>query len=530
MNDRTFMSSDPIGFGELYERFRGPLTAWCRKRFAPEIYETADLVHDTFGRLIQARFDSGDELKSPFAYLCTIAKRLFLNKVRALQLGPREPVGFQPIEHHDDAGADSGLEERLERSLSTARLRRIIATLPKEQRHVIRRYLADQTYAVIAANYPVRVSINKVQKDLQRALDHISRSFNLDDRITPQSVRTVVDYGSSHHRYRALAEALLGRTAIVLSHGDILRHYDMAERLEREEDHDRLVLNWCATRSSVSPLAFRVVRDYVLARTCFKDHDELEPPSAAALLKYVSKALNSTIDPDEALTLRIGECVLNGAAGNYDAAKRSAYEILRLTTTFDRPGIWRLPPSLFNRVRDACTPALTLEDRIAFLEIRAKSRWGEHSDYEDLVTHFLLAGADDLAESALSDALRAGADRHRESYLRGAIAIHRLDWTGVADWLGQFSPNDCNDECEVRHSAIWAQLALAMAMQERQAESRMYLRKAHRDRRYHWTHSSALHLARTYEALGRASLASWCYREAIRLATTPPVRYATCDG
>jgi RNA polymerase sigma-70 factor (ECF subfamily) len=74
--------------GDLYASHEGWLQSWLRQRLG-SAFDAADLAHDTFVRvLLKRRIEVEEGLKTPRAYLSTIAHGLVVDlwRRRALEL------------------------------------------------------------------------------------------------------------------------------------------------------------------------------------------------------------------------------------------------------------------------------------------------------------------------------------------------------------------------------------------------------------------------------------------------------------
>lgn len=72
--------------GALYSAHQGWLRSWLRRRLGSSSELAADLVHDTFLRILTGSFTRTAEVREPRSYLATIANRVVIDHLRRRML------------------------------------------------------------------------------------------------------------------------------------------------------------------------------------------------------------------------------------------------------------------------------------------------------------------------------------------------------------------------------------------------------------------------------------------------------------
>lgn len=154
--------SDPVA--ELYGQHHGWLQGWLRKKTGCP-HNAADLAHDTFVRLMNAR--NAAELKEPRAYLTTVAHGLMVNYFRRQAI---ERAYLDALAHQAEACAPSPEA----RALVIEALLAIDTMLDRLPAKVRRAFLLSQleglSHAEIASQ--LGVSVSSVRQYLVKAVQH----------------------------------------------------------------------------------------------------------------------------------------------------------------------------------------------------------------------------------------------------------------------------------------------------------------------------------------------------------------------
>jgi RNA polymerase sigma factor (sigma-70 family) len=161
--------SGPISdFGAFYERHVGLVTAYVGRRVGPPDL-VFDLVAETFARALAHRDQYDARQGPPVAWLLGIARNLVADAARRGRVADqaRCRLGMTPVVLDDEALERVELRARVD-------VRRLLRELPVSQREaVVRRVLADEPYAVIAAR--IGCSEQVVRQRVSRGLTAMRR-------------------------------------------------------------------------------------------------------------------------------------------------------------------------------------------------------------------------------------------------------------------------------------------------------------------------------------------------------------------
>jgi len=172
MPDRDLLGSDggAAGFRIFYERHVHAVVAYVARRTdRPDL--ALDLAAETFARALEHRGQYDPSRGPAIAWLFGIARNEIAGAARRGRVADeyRRRLGLSAIEL-DDAAAEA-MERHMRLDLEEA-----LAALPAEQREaVIRRVLAEEPYAVIAAR--VGCSEQVIRKRVSRGLASLRQSL-----------------------------------------------------------------------------------------------------------------------------------------------------------------------------------------------------------------------------------------------------------------------------------------------------------------------------------------------------------------
>ena len=152
----------------LYRQHHSWLNAWLRRKLGCS-EQAADLAHDTFVRILNARAPAQGlaSLDAPRAYLSTTAQRLLVDRARHLRIEQSYLAGLAAMAGTLD-GAPSP-EAVLIALQSLQQLSAALQSLPVKGREAfLLHYLEDASQPLIAAR--LGVSVRMVQKYLAQGL------------------------------------------------------------------------------------------------------------------------------------------------------------------------------------------------------------------------------------------------------------------------------------------------------------------------------------------------------------------------
>jgi RNA polymerase sigma factor (sigma-70 family) len=171
LGDELELNSD---FAAFYERHVAMVAAYLGRRvLRPDL--VFDLVAETFARALEHR-DQYDARRGPaVAWLLGIARNLVADAARRGRVASeaRRRLGMTPVALDDEA------LERIElRASVNLNLHSLLAELPASQREaVVRRVLADESYAVIAER--IGCSEQVVRQRVSRGLATLRRESGI---------------------------------------------------------------------------------------------------------------------------------------------------------------------------------------------------------------------------------------------------------------------------------------------------------------------------------------------------------------
>jgi RNA polymerase sigma-70 factor (ECF subfamily) len=165
LGDGSELNSD---FAAFYERHVGLVAAYLGRRVVrPDL--VFDLAAETFARALAHRDQYDARRGPPVAWLLGIARNLVVDAARRGRVADdaRRRLGMSPVALDDEA------LERIELRASV-NLHSLLAELPASQREaVVRRVLADEPYAAIAAS--IGCSEQVVRQRVSRGLAALRR-------------------------------------------------------------------------------------------------------------------------------------------------------------------------------------------------------------------------------------------------------------------------------------------------------------------------------------------------------------------
>ncbi|MBW3603216.1 MAG: RNA polymerase sigma factor [Actinobacteria bacterium] len=139
-------AADPRALEAVYVALSGPLLNWLHSQTGDRD-RAADLTDETFLELVRDCRSIEGGLQSLRAWLFRAARRNLIDDARRLSRRPRVVANRAP----ETVDGDPLPDERAAASDTAARVRRLVAALPPDQREVVTmRYLADLSTKEVA--------------------------------------------------------------------------------------------------------------------------------------------------------------------------------------------------------------------------------------------------------------------------------------------------------------------------------------------------------------------------------------------
>lgn len=163
---RTFSTVEPVAdtVTQMYRDHHNWLQGWLRSKLGCP-HNAADLAHDTFVRLINAR--NAEEIYEPRAYLTTIAHGLMVNQFRRLEI---ERAYLDVLASRQEA-VEPSPEERAMVIESLIAIDLMLDALPSNVRRAFLLFqLEGVSHAEIAER--LKVSISSVRQYIAKAMQH----------------------------------------------------------------------------------------------------------------------------------------------------------------------------------------------------------------------------------------------------------------------------------------------------------------------------------------------------------------------
>lgn len=165
--DASLSAAEPLGL--LYRQHHGWLLGWLRRRL-DQAETAADLAQDTFLRLLKQPAERVDSLRTPRAYLSTIAHGLLVNHWQRRDL---EAAYLQALAQQGESFQVSAEERALTLELLLAIDRMLQGLAERPRRAFLMARLDGLGYAEIAAE--LGVSERMVKKYMAQAMLHCLR-------------------------------------------------------------------------------------------------------------------------------------------------------------------------------------------------------------------------------------------------------------------------------------------------------------------------------------------------------------------